>query len=186
MKDLIDVVFILDKSGSMFPLKEDAILGYNSLIEDLKKKDSNVLVTTVLFNNSISLVYERANIKEVCFLDESIYKTEGSTALLDAVGFSINMLERIKDKGKVLFYITTDGMENSSKEYTYKTINKLIEAKKEESWQFNFLASGIDEKEFGKKIGIDSNRIHKIEASRCGQRKMFMSIEKMILDEIKE
>jgi Mg-chelatase subunit ChlD len=181
----IDVVFILDKSGSMYSMQEDAIGGYNSLIEETKKLEEDILVTTVLFNNDVTFIEERTRIEDVSIMDEEKYRTGGSTALLDAIGLTIDHLDDEKEKSqKVLFYITTDGMENSSHEYSYKMIKKMIEHKQKENWTFNFLASEIDEKEVGFNLGIKAERIHKVKASKEGQRMMYCEMCRSVEEDV--
>lgn len=189
--DKINVVFILDRSGSMNSLKEDAVGGYNNLIEELKKLDDNIFVTTVLFNNEKDIIQDRISIKDIKGMDVEDYCPSGSTALLDAIGSTIDYFLDIYEKEgnpkKTLFYITTDGMENSSVEYTYKMISRMIKNLEKDTFKFHFIASGINEQEVGLKMGMNLKNITKVEASSIGQKKMystmFRAIKKEVLNE---
>lgn len=127
--DEMDVVFLLDRSGSMSGLESDTIGGYNGYLKKMKGK--NVKITTVLFDNMYEMISKRESIENVSNMDEEVYFTRGSTALLDAIGKTIKFIERSKPN-KVLFIITTDGYENSSIEYDKTKIKKLI--KKHDDW----------------------------------------------------
>ena len=167
MKDnLTELVFILDKSGSMSGLEKDTIGGFNSLIEKQKKEKGEAVVSTVLFNDHMDVIYDRVNINEVPKLTDKEYFVDGCTALLDSLGNSINHIlhihENLKEDecpSKTLFIITTDGMENSSHEYTYKKIKKLIDSSKEKNgFEYIFLGANIDSEEEAAKLGIDKNQ----------------------------
>ena len=188
-----EVIFILDMSGSMNPLKEDTIGGFNSMIEDLKKLDDKTLVSVALFNGKWKLIARREIINEIAPLDLNIYKPCGTTALLDAIGNTIGLIETFMieeepepEPDKVLVYITTDGMENSSTEYNYKMIKNEIKRKKKDGWEFNFLASGIDELAEGKRLGIDRANIYRVENSKDGQREMYQVMYRVAEAKIKK
>lgn len=170
-----EVVFILDKSGSMSDLKKDAVGGYNELLSKLKGLESELYVTTVLFNNTYEIIENRTKISEVKEMEYEDYLCGGSTALLDTIGFTMERFSEVEDR-KVLFYITTDGMENSSQSYTYKMIHKMIKLYEKQGFEFNFLASGIDEKKVGNMMGIRNENIHHVDASSKGQAKMFHKV----------
>ena len=150
----MDVVFILDRSGSMFGSEEDTIGGFNSYIK--KNKTNNYKVTTVLFDNEYELLYVRVNIKDVKPLTKKDYYTRGSTALLDAIGRSINYIDSKKSK-KALFIITTDGYENSSREYSKEKIKKMI--KKHSNYEFMYIGADIDSYTEGASLGIRKENI---------------------------
>ena len=161
-KDLTELVFILDKSGSMFGLERDTIGGFNSLIEKQKKEPGEAIVSTILFNNKVEFLHDGKNINEIELLTEDEYVTDGSTALLDAIG---NAITKVVNKRKTtpedthpektVFVITTDGMENSSTEYSYKKIKEMIKHQQEKyNWEFIFLAANIDSEMMADSIGI--------------------------------
>lgn len=126
-KEKLDVVFILDKSGSMYGMENDTIGGYNHYIEDFKNKDANI--TTVLFNNEYEMICKRQKVSEVSKLTKKEYFVNGCTALLDAIGNSIKFMEDEKAE-KVIFIITTDGYENASRKYNKEQIKEMINAHK--------------------------------------------------------
>lgn len=172
-KNELDIVFILDKSGSMSGSEKDTIGGYNSFLAKERKKNTNSLVTTVLFDNEYEKLYDRENISNVKKLTEKEYYVGGCTALYDAIGKTITDLDK-KHPEKVLFVITTDGMENASKEYNKKNIKKLIENHK--NYEFIFLGAGIDSYAEGESIGIRKDNISNYSKSRKGISKMFESV----------
>ena len=167
--DLTELVFILDKSGSMHGLEADTIGGFNSLIEKQKKEDGKALVTTILFNDKKDIVHDRVDLAEISALTDKEYVTGGCTALLDAVGDAVSHIKKIHKyirpedvPAKTLFIITTDGMENSSRSYTYGKVKKLIEKQKEKhGWEFIFLGANIDAAEAAANIGISRDRAAK-------------------------
>lgn len=139
--DQTELVFILDRSGSMHGLESDTIGGFNSVIEEQKKLDGRVFVSTVLFSDTYKLLHQRVPILEIYNMTTNDYKTQGMTALLDAIGKTIQMIESTIEltenkPGKVLFVIITDGLENASREYRYGQINSMIEVKKRVGWEF--------------------------------------------------
>lgn len=173
--DLTELVFILDKSGSMSGLEGDTIGGFNSLIEKQKCEDGEVVVTTVLFNEKMKYVHDRIDIKEVNKMTRKDYMANGCTALLDAVG---NTIKHIVDKQKELkeefipektmVVITTDGLENSSVEYDYPDIRKLIEKQKELGWEFIFLGANIDVNREARRFGIDEDNAVEYKCDKRG------------------
>lgn len=185
-KNLTEMVFILDRSGSMNFLVSDTIGGFNGMIENQKKEAGEAVVTTVLFDNQYEILYENKNINEVEPLTKKTYYARGSTALLDAVGKTINIVDnRHRTCGemdlpyKTLIIITTDGMENSSKEYNINTIKSMIEQQKEEyGWEFIFLGANIDAVSVAGKIGIDANRAVNYHADKKGTERNFEAINK--------
>ena len=131
LKNLVELVFILDRSGSMSGLEQDTIGGFNSLIKKQKKEEGETIVSTILFNDKNEVIHDRVNINEIGILTENEYYAAGCTALLDAVGNSINHIVNVHKNlpveerpSKTMFFITTDGMENSSKEYSYTKLDK--------------------------------------------------------------
>lgn len=168
----MDVVFLLDRSGSMGGVVEDTIGGYNSYIKEQKDKD--IKVTTVLFDNDYEIINNREDIKKVEKLDNKTYYVRGSTALLDAIGKTINYMDKVKNK--VLFIITTDGLENASHEFTKSQIKEMIEGHKD--WEFMYIGANIDSYGEGSSIGIKKDNIANYEQSERGVSKLFKSIGK--------
>ena len=162
-KDLVELVFILDKSGSMSGLESDTIGGFNSLIQKQKDENGEALVTTIMFNNKVDVIHDRVNIQDVKKLTKKEYFVSGTTALLDAVGNTLNNIQNVQNKlpddekpEKTLFVITTDGKENASFEYSYKQIKQMItKAKEELQYEFIFLGANIDSEVEAHKLGID-------------------------------
>lgn len=159
---MIELVFILDESGSMRGLEKDTIGGFNSTIDKQKKEDGECLVSTVCFSNSQRVVHDRVNLRDVKELTEDDYRPCGSTALIDTVASSIKhikMVHRYIRKedipDKTMFIITTDGMENASHKYSLAETKKMIEECKENGWEFIFLAANIDAYETARDYGFD-------------------------------
>ena len=148
----MDVVFILDRSGSMSGSEADTIGGFNSYLKKNRKK--NYLVTTILFDDRYEKLYEQEKISEVEELDEKTYYVRGCTALLDAVGKTIKLMEK-KAEGKVLFAITTDGYENASQEYTKEQIKEMITGHSD--WEFMYIGADIDSYAEASAIGISAS-----------------------------
>ncbi len=167
----MDVIFILDRSGSMHGSEDDTIGGFNSYIE--KNKKNNYMITTVLFDNQYELLYERVPIKDVKKLTRKEYYTRGSTALLDAIGRSINYIDDKKSK-KALFIITTDGYENSSREYTKEDIKKLI--KKHKNYEFLYIGADIDSYNEGELLGIRKENISNYVKDKKGIGMLFDAV----------
>jgi uncharacterized protein YegL len=164
-KNMTELVFILDRSGSMCGLESDTIGGFNGMLKKQQEEEQNVNVTTVLFDDRVDVIHDRFPIGMVSPLTSEEYCVGGCTALLDAVGFAITKTDNVqkhlrKDHraDKVIFVIITDGLENSSREYSYSQIKKLIEAKKEQDWEFLFLGANIDAPEEAERLGISRNR----------------------------
>jgi len=163
--ELTELVFILDRSGSMNGLESDTIGGFNGMLSKQKKEGEQVNVTTVLFDDEVEVIHDRFPISIIEPLTDEDYYVRGCTALLDAVGSSIKKVENVQKRlpeahkaGKIIFVITTDGLENSSVEYGYKDIKRMIEAKKECGWEFLFLGANIDAGKEAEKIGISRER----------------------------
>lgn len=164
-KDLTEIVFILDRSGSMNGLEKDTIGGFNALIEKQKKEKGEALVSTVLFDDTSEVVHDRKNIRDVPQLTESTYYVRGSTALLDAVGGAIRHIGIVHKYARpedvperTLFVITTDGMENASCRYDSNRVKQMIEHQKSKyGWAFLFLGANIDAVETADRFGIDKS-----------------------------
>lgn len=165
-KELTELVFILDRSGSMAGLEDDTIGGFNGMIKKQKAEGEQVNVTTVLFDDQIDMIHDRFSIDVVEPLTSEDYYVRGCTALLDAVGTSIKKIENVQNHlpedhkaARVVFVITTDGHENSSREYSYPKIKNMIEAKKELGWDFIFLGANIDSVKEAGRMGIARNSV---------------------------
>lgn len=161
-KNLTELVFILDRSGSMSGLEEDTIGGFNSMMQKQKKEPGDALVTTVLFNGRKVMIHDRVHMQDVPPMTEKEYFVGGSTALLDAVGWTVSHIEEIHHyvrtedvPERTLFVIITDGMENSSRHYSMKQIKTMIEKRqKMDGWEFLFLGANIDAEDTAERIGI--------------------------------
>lgn len=180
LKQDTELVFVVDKSGSMHGLTDDTIGSFNSVIEEQKKpdKEGNVYVTTVMFNQNSEKIHERKDIKEVEKITKKEYCPSGCTALLDAVGNTITELsknEAVK-KNKVMFVVITDGYENSSKEFKKDDIKKLIDEKTKENWQFIFLGANIDSVKESGNIGISAKYTRDFDATGKGIKEAFTRI----------
>ena len=178
----MDVIFILDRSGSMYGSETDTIGGFNSYIE--KNKNNNYKITTVLFDNEYELLYEGVNIKDVKKLTNKEYYTRGSTALLDAIGRSINYMDQ-KESKKALFIITTDGYENSSREFSKDKIKKMI--KKHTNYEFMYIGADIDSYDEGASLGIRKENISNYVKDKKGIGMLFDAVgvasRKVMMDE---
>lgn len=166
-KGLTEMVFILDRSGSMRGLESDTIGGFNSLIEKQRKENGEALVSTVLFSHESTVIHDRVPLESVPPLTEKEYYVTGSTALLDAIGdaihhiVSVHRYIREEDRPEhTIFVITTDGMENASRRWSSEEVKARIEKEKTKyGWEFLFLGANIDSVETAERIGIDSSRV---------------------------
>ncbi len=188
-KDVTEIVFILDKSGSMAGLELDTIGGMNSMLNKQKKAEGEAFVTTVLFNHNIEIVHDRINVRGISPMTESDYEVGGTTALLDAIGFSIQKIVNVqkhtnKDEraNKVLFVITTDGMENASREFTSEKIKKMIKHQKESyEWDFIFLGANIDAVATAATFGIDEDFAVEYHADNIGTQLNYETVSEAVL-----
>lgn len=175
-KDLTELVFILDKSGSMQGLEKDTIGGFNSAIIKQKELQGECYVTTVLFDNEYELLHDRIDVKAISNITTKEYYVGGTTALLDAIGKTIDKIVNVQrskaedyQAEKVIFVIITDGEENSSNEYSSKKVKKQIEYQTQNfNWEFIFLGANIDAVETAQTIGIKSNRAQNFHADEEG------------------
>ena len=164
--NLTEIVFILDRSGSMSGLEADTIGGFNSMIEKQKKQDGEALIYTVLFDNASEVIHDRVNVRDIKPMTDKDYTVRGCTALLDAIGGAIHHIGNIHKYARTedvpehtLFVITTDGMENASRRYDSETVKKMIEKQKERyGWEFLFLGANIDAVETARHFGIGADR----------------------------
>lgn len=175
-KNLTEIVFILDRSGSMSGLEADTIGGFNSLIERQKKEEGEAYISTVLFDDKQEVLHDRVALDRILPMTDKEYYVRGCTALLDAVGGAIHHIGNVhkyareEDRPeKTLFIITTDGMENSSRRYTYDKVKKMVEHQKEKyGWEFLFLGANIDAIEVAGRFGIDADRSVNYECDSVG------------------
>ena len=169
----LDVVFILDKSGSMSGSENNTISSFNEYLEKEKKNDFKTYITTVLFSDSYKYLHNGIDIKKVKKISEKDYKVGGCTALYDALGNTINKIEK-KDTDKVLFIIITDGYENASKEYNNTNVKNII--KKHKDWEFIYIGADIDSYAAGNSIGIKRENIASYKKDNKGTKKLFKAV----------
>lgn len=177
-KGLTELVFILDRSGSMSGLEADTIGGFNSMITKQKKGEREAIVSTVLFDDQAEVLHDRIDIDKIELMNDQQYYVRGCTALLDAVGGAIHHIGNVhkyareEDRPeKTLFIITTDGMENSSRRYDYDRVKNMVERQKERfGWEFIFLGANIDAVEVAGRFGIKANRAVNYECDSEGTK----------------
>lgn len=187
-KDLVELVFILDRSGSMSGLEKDTIGGFNSMIKRQKETKGQALVTTVLFDDHYELIHQRKQISNVNDMTTNEYFVRGTTALLDAIGRSITQIiachKKLKNDEipeKTVVGITTDGMENASREYSSAKIKQMIEFQKEKcQWEFIFLGANMDALNTAKDFGISEDRVANYHADEEGTELNFRVIAETI------
>lgn len=180
-ENLTEIVFVLDHSGSMSGLAADTIGGFNELIEKQKKIEGDAYVTTVLFDHEYEVLHDHVALKDVAPLTDKEYFARGSTALLDAVGRTIDSVgvrlaatPEEERPAHVVFVITTDGMENSSREYTAQRVRGMIEHQQQKySWQFVFLGANMDAVSEARNLGISAKYAADFTPSHSGVRKMY-------------
>ena len=187
-KNLTEIVFILDRSGSMAGLEEDTIGGFNAMIEKQKREPGEALVSTVLFDNVSLVIHDRVDIQKIEPMTRNAYCVRGCTALLDAVGGAIHHIgnvhkyARAEDRPeKTLFVITTDGMENASRQYSYEKLKAMIQRQKETyGWEFLFLGANIDAAREAARFGINADRAANYHADRVGTSVIYETVSEAI------
>lgn len=175
-KGLTELVFIIDRSGSMCGLESDTIGGYNAMLNKQKGEPGEAIITTVLFDDRYEILHDRINLIGIKPLTNKEYYTRGTTALLDAIGKTINKIVNVQRNTKedeqaenIVFVITTDGMENASREYSYEKVRKLIEHQKSRyGWEFIFLGANIDAEDTAERFGIGRDRAANYNADKEG------------------
>lgn len=184
MGKITEIVCILDRSGSMSTLVEDTIGGFNSFISEQKKVKGDAFVTLVIFDNKYEVIYDRIPIQDCPELTNNEYFARGTTALLDAIGKTINnTTQEIKNEAidKVIFAITTDGYENSSKEYRLKSIKTLVDSKiNKDKWEFLFFGANIDAISTGGSLGFSSGQSYNYIATPDGINNMYATLSKSV------
>ena len=185
---LVEIVFILDRSGSMGGLEKDTIGGYNEFVK-LQAAEGPTRLTTILFDTNYEVLHDGVDAADIQLTSKE-YFVRGSTAMLDAIGKSINTVEnRLRNTSeeelpsKVIFVITTDGMENSSREYTYAMVSELIKKKQEEDkWEFLFFGANIDASKVGRQLSISSDYTFNYTATNDGTLDMFRSANTNVIN----
>ncbi len=187
-KNLTELVFILDKSGSMSGLENDTIGGYNSMLNKQKAEEGECVITTVLFDNNYELLHDRINIRAVKPITEKDYSVGGATALLDAIGKTVSKIGTAQKNTaedyraeKVMFVIITDGEENASRSYSSKRVKEMIQRQKEKyGWEFVFLGANIDAVETAECFGIDADRAVDYVPDSKGTKLNFLAISEAV------
>ncbi len=185
-----ELVFILDRSGSMEGLEKDTIGGFNSMIEKQKKQEGECYVSTVLFDDVSEVLHDRVKLDDVPRMTERDYTVRGCTALIDAIGDAIRHIGNIHKYAReedvpehTMFVITTDGYENASYRYTSEQVKKMIKRQKEKhGWEFLFIGANIDAVETAKRYGIDENRAVNYNADEKGTKILYDSVAKAVCD----
>ena len=185
--NITEIVFILDRSGSMGGLESDTIGGFNSMLRDQKKKEGKAFVSTVLFDHESIVLHDRIPVENVPEMTDSDYTVRGCTALLDAIGDAVKHVGNIHKYARpedvpehTMFIITTDGLENASRRYNSKEIKALIEKKKKLGWEFLFIGANIDAIETAGRYGIDSDRAVNYHADSQGTAAVFRAVNKAV------
>ena len=186
--NITELVFILDRSGSMAGLESDTIGGFNSLIEKQKKQDGECFVSTVLFDNESEVLHDRLKLCDIPKMTDEDYTVRGCTALIDALGGAISHIQNIHKYARpedvpehTMFVITTDGQENASRHYTADRVKKMIERQKQKhGWEFLFIGANIDAVETASRYGIDEDRAVNYNADRQGTHILYESVSNAV------
>jgi len=189
-RNLTELVFILDKSGSMAGLEADTIGGYNAMLKKQQKAEGEAVVTTALFDHDYELLHDRINIRGISPITEKDYEVGGTTALLDAIGFTIQKIINVQKRTseeepaeKVLFVITTDGMENASREFTTDKIKKLVQHQKDTyGWEFLFLGANIDAIATAARFGIGEDFAVEYHADHEGTQLNYEAVNEAVVN----
>ena len=187
-KNLTEIVFILDRSGSMAGLEDDTVGGFNAMVEKQKKESGEALLSAVLFSNDSEVIYDRTDIQKVEPMTDRQYCVRGCTALLDAIGGAVHHIANVhkyareEDRpGKTIFVITTDGMENASRRYNYADVQKMVQHEQEKyGWEFLFLGANMDAISAARSFGIRADRAVRYECDGEGVSVNFACISETI------
>ncbi len=187
-KNLTEIVYILDRSGSMGGLEEDTIGGFNSMMDKQKKADGEALVSTVLFDDVCEVLHDRVPLDKIEKMTDAQYYVRGCTALLDAVGGAIRHIGNVhkyareEDRpAKTIFVITTDGMENASRNYSYEKIQKMVKKQqKKYGWEFIFIGANIDAYAEAQRLGVRKDRAVNYVHDEIGTRKVYAGVSKAV------
>ena len=187
-KNLTELVFILDRSGSMAGLEDDTIGGFNAMLAKQKGEEGEAVVSTVLFDNECEVIHDRVDIQKIEPMTRKEYYVRGCTALLDAVGGAIHHIGNVhkyareEDRPeKTLFVITTDGMENASRNYSYDRLKAMIERQKEKyGWEFIFLGANIDAAREAARFGIGADRAVNYKADSVGTAVIYEAVSEAV------
>ena len=182
--NITEIVFILDRSGSMAGLESDTIGGFNAMIEKQKKEDGECYISTVLFDNVSEVLHDRVKLSDIKPMTDKEYTVRGCTALIDALGGAIHHIGNIHKYARpedvpehTMFVITTDGMENASQRYTSDQVKRMIERQKEKyGWEFLFIGANIDAVETAQRYGISSDRAVNYNADAEGTGILYESV----------
>lgn len=184
MKDYTEIVFVLDRSGSMEGLERDTLGGFNSVLRKNRERGGATVVSTVLFDDRVDVICDRKDIKDVKPLTSKEYYVRGCTALLDAVGGAIEHVSKVQKTlpkhhraKNVMFVITTDGYENASHEFSYEKVKRLIEKKTKKGWEFIFMGANIDAAAEAARIGIAGDHAAQYCADELGTQAVFGAID---------
>lgn len=191
-KNLTEIVFLLDRSGSMGGLESDTIGGFNGFMEKQRKADGETIVTTVLFDDKYEILWNGIDVSEA-MLTEKEYYVRGSTALLDAVGktilevgYRLSATSEEKRPHRVIFVITTDGLENASREFTYAKLKELIKHQQDKyNWDFIFLGANIDLAKEADSMGIAIDSSFNYTASEDGVKEMYCMVDTLVSEKRK-
>ena len=187
-QNLTEIVFILDRSGSMAGLEADTIGGFNAMIEKQKTESGEAYVSTVLFDNVSEVIHDRVDIRKIQPMTREQYYVRGCTALLDALGKAIHHIGNVhkyareEDRPeKTIFVITTDGMENASRTYTYEKLKAMIQRQKEKyGWEFLFLGANIDAAREAARFGISEDRAANYHADSLGTSVIYEAVSEAV------
>ncbi len=187
-RNLTEIVFILDRSGSMAGLEADTIGGFNAMVEKQKREEGEALLSAVLFANESQVVYDRVDVRRVEPMTDRQYRVGGCTALLDAIGGAVRHIANVhkyareEDRpGKTVFVITTDGMENASRRYTYAQVQQMVKQQQEKyGWEFLFLGANMDAIEAARTFGIREDRAVRYECDGAGTSLNFAVVSQTI------
>ena len=182
-----ELVFILDRSGSMAGLEDDTVGGFNAMIDKQKKEDGRCYVSTILFDHEVETLHDRVPLEQIEPITRDDYFVRGCTALIDAIGMTVSHIEEVHRyirpedvPARTVFVITTDGLENASKEYSADKVRKMIERKKKNGWEFLFIGANIDAISTAKHFGIGADRAVNYHADRKGTAVLYNCVSRAV------